>query len=99
MDLAHLSLDNLKRTDPFDIATISFGLFFFDDVTQALNTIVNTVKPNGKITVTSFTGEAFSPMADIFMKHYKATGREVPDPSWRKLATETLLKEQFNAVV
>ncbi|PCJ87225.1 MAG: methyltransferase type 11 [Thiotrichaceae bacterium] len=94
MDLDHLEFEE----GSFDVATSSFGLFFLEDMTKGLNNIANTVKPGGKIAITTFTGEAFSPMADIFIKRFESTGREVPPLSWRRLATEELIKEQFNAV-
>ena len=67
-------------------------------MTKGLNNIANTVKPGGKVAITTFAGEAFSPMADIFLKQYEATGREVPALSWKRLATEELVEAQFNAV-
>ena len=94
MDLEHLEFEN----GMFDAATSSFGLFFLEDMTHALNNISRVVRPEGRIAITSFTGEAFSPMADIFIKCYESTGREVPPLSWKRLATEELIKEQFNAV-
>jgi ubiquinone/menaquinone biosynthesis C-methylase UbiE len=94
MDLEQLELDEAA----FDIATSSFGLFFLEDMTKGLSNIANTVKPGGKVAITSFTGEAFSPMADIFIKHFESTGREVPPLSWKRLATEELIRKQFNAV-
>ena len=94
MDLEQPELDAAT----FDIATSSFGLFFLDDMTQGLSNIANTVKPGGKVAITSFTGEAFSPMADIFIERYASTGREVPPLSWKRLATQELIMEQFNAV-
>lgn len=98
MDLEQLSLDNLDRTDkPFDVATISFGLFFVEDMAAALQNIAGTVRPGGKIAVTSFAGEAFSPFADIFISQYQATGREVSPLSWKRLATRALIEEQYRA--
>jgi ubiquinone/menaquinone biosynthesis C-methylase UbiE len=94
MDLEHLELDDAR----FDIATSSFGLFFLKDMIRGLSNIANTVKSGGKVAITSFTGEAFSPMADIFIKRFESTGREVPPLSWKRLATEELIREQFNAV-
>lgn len=82
----------------FDVATSSFGLFFLEDMTHGLTNIASTVRPGGKVAITTFTGEAFSPMADIFIKRFESTGRVVPPLSWRRLATEELIKEQFNAV-
>jgi len=94
MDLEHLAFED----GAFDVATSSFGLFFLEDMTKGLTNIASTVKPGGKVAITSFAGDAFSPMADVFMKRYEATGREVPSLSWKRLATEELIKEQFNEV-
>jgi ubiquinone/menaquinone biosynthesis C-methylase UbiE len=97
LDLEQLSLDQLKTTQAFDIATSSFGLFFLEDMIKGLANIASTVKPGGKVAITTFTGEAFSPMADIFINRFESTGRTVPPLSWKRLATEELIKEHFNA--
>jgi len=94
MDLDHLEFPEAT----FDVATSSFGIFFLDDMTKALSNIANTVKPSGKIAISSFTGEAFSPMADLFINRFESTGRVVPPLSWRRLATNELLEGLFNAV-
>ena len=94
MDLEHLEFEN----GTFDVATSSFGLFFLEDMTQGLTNIASTVRPGGKVAITTFTGQAFSPMADIFIKRFETTGRVVPPLSWQRLATEELIKKQFNAV-
>ena len=94
MDLEHLEFDD----GSFDVATSSFGLFFLEDMTAGLQNIVDVVRPGGKVAITTFTGEAFSPMADIFIKHYEDTGRSVPPLSWKRLATFDLIREQYAAV-
>ncbi len=94
-----MDLDNLSFAEnTFDVATCSFGLFFMEDMTKALTNISNKVQANGKVAITTFTGEAFSPMSDIFIKNYEETGRKMPSLSWKRLATEALIKEQFSAV-
>lgn len=93
MDLEHLDFE----AGTFDVATSSFGLFFLEDMSKGLQNISNTVKAGGKVAISSFTGEAFAPFADIFIKHFEATGRTVPPLSWKRLATEELITEQFNA--
>ena len=99
IDFQQMDLDNLEfDNDTFDVATSSFGLFFLEDMTSSLQNIANTVKPKGQVAITSFTGEAFSPMADIFLKHYQEAGKELPALSWKRLATKELLAEQFNSV-
>jgi ubiquinone/menaquinone biosynthesis C-methylase UbiE len=99
MDLEHLSLKNLNRPEAaFDVATSSFGLFFLEDMSRGLGNIASTVRQGGKVAISSFAGDAFSPMADIFINNYEATGRQVPPLSWKRLATDELIREQFNVV-
>ena len=99
MDVDDLSLENLNRAvKPFDVATSSFGLFFLEDMTHASINIASTVRTGGKVAITSFTGEAFSPMAEIFINRFESTGRVVPPLLWRRVATEELIKEQFIVV-
>jgi ubiquinone/menaquinone biosynthesis C-methylase UbiE len=97
LDLDHLTLDELNRTRPFDLATSSFGLFFLEDMVKGLTNIASTVRPGGKVAITTFTGEAFSPMADIFINRFESTGCTVPPLSWKRLATQELIKQHFNA--
>ena len=86
------------KDNSYDIATSSFGLFFLEDMTTNLQNIANKVKPGGKVAITSFTNDAFSPMSDIFLKHYEEAGKEVQPLSWKRLSTKEQLTEQFNAV-
>ena len=86
------------KDNSYDVVTSSFGLFFLEDMTTNLQNIANKVKPGGKVAITSFTNEAFSPMSDIFLKHYEEAGKEVQPLSWKRLSTKEQLTEQFNAV-
>jgi ubiquinone/menaquinone biosynthesis C-methylase UbiE len=98
-EFRQMDLDELEFPDAtFDVTTSSFGIFFLEDMTKALGHIAGTVKPGGKIAITSFAGDAFSPFADLFINQYEATGREVPPLSWKRLATVELIKEQFHAI-
>ncbi|MCK4675041.1 MAG: methyltransferase domain-containing protein [Gammaproteobacteria bacterium] len=94
MDLEHLEFES----GSFDVATSSFGLFFLEDMTRGLSNIARTVREGGKVAITTFTGEAFAPMSDIFIKNFEATGRQVPSLSWKRLATEELIREQYKDV-
>jgi len=99
MDLEEINHQTRGLQDnSYDVATSSFGLFFLEDMTTNLQNIANKVKPGGKIAITTFTGEAFSPMSEIFLKHYEEAGKEVQALSWKRLSTKELLTEQFNAV-
>ncbi|VAW54569.1 hypothetical protein MNBD_GAMMA07-2121 [hydrothermal vent metagenome] len=95
MDLDVLDFPNEK----FDVACSSFGLFFLEDMTQALNNILRVVKPNGKIAISTFTGDAFLPMSNMFLQCYESFEKEIPGGlSWKRLSTHELIREQFSAV-
>lgn len=82
----------------FDVACSSFGLFFMPDMTRALNNIVEVVKPGGKIVISTFTGDAFLPMSDLFLQCYESFGKDMPQLSWKRLSTNELIKAQFAEV-
>lgn len=92
-------LDSLDFPDQqFDVATCSFGLFFINDMQTALNNIAAKVKDNGRVAITSFVEPAFEPLSDVFLKRYESFGKEIPPLSWKRLATEDLLREIFSDV-
>lgn len=98
-EFLQMDLDHLDFADgSFDIASSSFGLFFLEDMTHALNNINRVVKPDGKIAISTFTGEAFSPMSDMFLQCYESFGKEVPPLSWKRLSTKELIQAQFEEV-
>jgi len=98
-DFLQMDLDQLEfSADSFDVACSSFGLFFLEDMTGALKNIAHVVKPGGKISISTFTGEAFLPMSDLFIECYESFGKEVPALSWKRLSTKELLEAQFAEV-
>ncbi|MCW8933859.1 MAG: class I SAM-dependent methyltransferase [Gammaproteobacteria bacterium] len=98
-EFLQMDLDHLDFADgSFDIASSSFGLFFLEDMTHALNNISRVVKSGGKITISTFTGEAFSPMSDMFLQCYESFGMQVPSLSWKRLSTKELIQAQFEEV-
>ena len=78
---------------PFDIATCSFGLFFVDDMDRALKNIAQSLKPGGRLAITSFAEDAFSPFANLFLDQLKRAGAYVPPLSWKKLSREAQIGE------
>jgi len=93
MDLDELTL----AQNSFDVATSSFGLFFLEDMTQGLKNMASRVKPGGKIAISSFQENAFSPMVGLFMRCYESFGKDIPPLSWMSLATGELMRAQFEA--
>jgi len=98
-EFLQMDLDALEfSSENFDLACSSFGLFFMEDMSWALSNISRVVKNTGKIAISTFTGDAFLPMSDIFLQCYNSFGKEVPALSWKRLSTEALIMEQFEAV-
>ena len=97
-DFVQMDLDEMTfPAASFDVATSSFGLFFLQDMKKGLANIVDKVKPGGKVAISTFTGDAFMPMSDVFISRYESFGKEVPPLSWRRLATNELIEEHFRA--
>ncbi len=97
-EFMQMDLDNLEFSrNSFDVACSSFGLFFMEDMTRALNNISAVVKPGGKIAISTFTGDAFLPMSDMFLQCYNSFGKDVPGLSWKRLSTRELIMELFDS--
>jgi len=79
----------------FDAATCSFGLFFIDDMEQALREIAARIKPGGKLAISTFAADAFEPMASLFLRRYESFGQETRDAAWKRIATESELRALF----
>lgn len=83
MDGEHLEFSN----DFFDYITCSFGLFFFEDMLAGLKEWHRVLKPGGKLMLTSFTTQAFHPLADIFRQDIASFGVEMSEAARERLKT------------
>lgn len=81
----------------FDAATCSFGLFFIDDMTSCLHNIAATIKPDGKLAISTFATGAFEPMASMFLRRYESFGKETHATAWKRIAAEPELRALFIA--
>jgi len=52
----------------FDLITCGYGLFFYPNMEQAFVSITQKIKPNGIMAFSSFTEQAFSPYAELFLQ-------------------------------
>ncbi|MEE9542186.1 MAG: methyltransferase domain-containing protein [Thermodesulfobacteriota bacterium] len=92
MDMDSLDLP----AESFDAASCSFGLFFVEDMVEALKRIAGEVKPGGRIVVSSFSELSFSPLADLFLDRIRTYGVEVPASlSWKRLSSEESITRLF----
>jgi len=73
---------------PFDAAICSFGIFFVEDMAAQLSHIATTVRPGGRIAITSFGANYFYPLKDKLLDRLSRYGVPLPPPTWRRVATE-----------
>jgi ubiquinone/menaquinone biosynthesis C-methylase UbiE len=71
----------------FDIAVSSFSIFFVNDMQSQLAHIARKVKSAGRIIMTTFYENAFTPLIGIFLEHLKAYGIDPPTLAWKKVAS------------
>ena len=81
--------------DNFDIACCGFGMFFLEDMESALKNISQTVKPEGRVAITTFSDYAFDPLFDLFLNRIEKHGIERPPISWKRLGTTDKHQDLF----
>lgn len=72
----------------FDAAVCAFGIFFVDDMERQLKHISDTVKSGGRILISCFYENSFSPCVDLFLDRIEHYGIERPPLRWKRIATE-----------
>jgi ubiquinone/menaquinone biosynthesis C-methylase UbiE len=73
--------------DHFDAAVSAFGIFFVQDMTGLLRHIVDKVKNNGKVVITSFHESTFAPLNRLLFERLDKYGVAVPPESLKRLTT------------
>ncbi len=72
---------------PFDVAICTFGIFFAMDMDAQLAHIASTVRPGGRIIVTTFLENYFQPLRDILFRRSSAYGVQDPPQAWKRVAS------------
>ncbi len=80
----------------FDIAISAFSIFFVEDMKNQLTHIAERVKDDGKIIITTFYDNAFSPLVSLFLDRLKKYGVEPPTLAWKRVATQEQCTSLFN---
>ena len=79
VQLRQMDMQALDFADAtFDRAVSSFGLFFAEDMAATLGGIVRTVKPGGRVLVTSFFKSPFPTLTREFFAHLEEWGTIEP---------------------
>ncbi|MBU0484341.1 MAG: class I SAM-dependent methyltransferase [Proteobacteria bacterium] len=84
MDMQQITLPD----GHFDAAVSAFSIFFVEDMARQLDHIAAKVKSGGKVMVTSFAEESFSPLVGKFMARLEEFGVEPPPMTWKRIASE-----------
>lgn len=85
MDMQAMSFPN----GHFDAAASAFGIFFVDDMQKQLSHITSKVRSGGKVCISTFYDNAFSPLVDIFITDIQAFGVEQPPLAWKRVSSES----------
>ncbi len=80
----------------FDGAVSAFSIFFAEDMEKQLCHIADKVKSGGKIIITSFYQNAFSPLAELFLETIQKYEVEIPPMRWKRVATDEMCVSLFN---
>jgi len=73
VDFVEAEMQALPWERRFDVAVCSFGIFFDDDMDAELARIARTVKPNGRVMITSFAKDYMEPMRSLFIQRSSAS--------------------------
>lgn len=89
VEFLEMDMQTLAFADErFDAAVCAFGVFFVEEMVQQLQKIAAKVKPGGRVLVSCFYEESFSPCVDLFLDRIAHYGIERPSPRWKRIATE-----------
>lgn len=97
IDFIESDMRNLEFTDRFDVAVCAFGIFFVTDMEAQLARIASTVKPGGRIAITNFTEDYFSPCKEMFFDRMAMYGTQPPPQEWRRIACEAGCRQLFES--
>jgi ubiquinone/menaquinone biosynthesis C-methylase UbiE len=90
-DMQDLGFDD----SPFDIAVCAFGIFFVMDMETQLAHIASMVKSGGRVMITNFREDYFSPMKELFFDRMASYGVQSPPQAWRRIANKAGCRQLF----
>lgn len=90
-DMTVLTID-----EPYDAVQCALGLFFVDDMPSLVRTLLELVRPSGRLAVTVFGEHFFEPMRRVFIDAVAevASGFTVVEP-WKRTEDADVLREIF----
>ena len=96
IEFHQMAFEDMAFGEHFDVVICSFGIFFVNEMEEALVHFSKQMKPHGKIILTTFAEGSFSPFTDAFMRLYGEFGFDIPIPGWLRLCSDTHMKQLFS---
>lgn len=79
----------------FDIAVCAFGIFFVLDMETQLAHITSTIRPGGRVVITSFQESYFQPLRDLLFDRISKYGVQDQPQAWKRIANEPGCRQFF----
>ena len=95
IDFLERDMQDLGFENWFDVAVCAFGIFFVMDMEAQLAHIASTVKPGGRIAITNFQEDYFSPFKELFFDRMTSYGVVNPPQAWKRIAHEDGCRRLF----
>lgn len=95
VDFHQMAFEEMAFGETFDVAVCSFGIFFVNEMEEALTKFAEQLKPGGRVVLSTFAEGSFSPFTDAFIRLYREFGFDVPTPGWLRLCSDEHLKQLF----
>lgn len=81
----------------FDLAVCCFGLFFVEEMAHQLAHMAEKVRPGGRVAITSFSENLFSPQAEWFLHRIEHYGVAVPPTTWKGTDSDEKCRALFQS--
>jgi len=95
IEFHQMAFEDMAFGETFDVAICSFGIFFVNEMQEALAQFSRQLKPGGRIILTTFAEGSFSPFTDAFMRLYAEFGFDVTTPGWLRLCSDEHMNQLF----
>ena len=96
IEFHQMAFEDMAFGEYFDVVICSFGIFFVNEMEDALVQFSKQMKKEGRIILTTFAEGSFSPFTDAFMRLYKEFGFDVPAPGWLRLCSDDHMNQLFS---
>ncbi len=95
VDFIEGDMREMRFENRFDIAVCAFGIFFVLDMEAQLARIASAVKPGGRVAITNFQENYFSPLKELFFDRLASYGVQNLPQAWRRIAHEAGCRTLF----